>query len=700
MPDKKDEIAILNRALKRERAARKAAESILEQRSTELYELSTQLEQSNQLLQDAVFEKTSRLSGIFENISDAYCVIDLNGKVLELNDTARRLFHLFEGDTSDFNALSMLLPEDLDHAFNSFESLLQNGHINDFIVQIRNRNNDMRWVQINATIVTDHANKPIGAQGILRDITQIKNTTRLIQQQRDELEFIVENSPFGVVLSKDGEIVRANARFASMLGYNIDTVIGKTIRDLTYPNDRELSVPYSKKLTDGSIDQFQIEKRYVKQDGSLLWARTRVRVVRDPNGNINYHTAIVEDIIDEKERHLTLDVINNVARAVLGKEDPHEIAWEIVNEIARFLNAEDCVIYLLNTDGNAMDQIAAYGDKAIGHSVLDKISIPLGKGIVGTVGATGIAEVIGDTTKDTRYIVDDDVRHSEITVPIKLNDEVIGVIDSEHHEKGFFRDHHLQTLTNIANLVAMQLYNAVMKDQRDTAMNENLRLFRELELNNEELKEYAHVVSHDLKSPLRNINALVNWIKEDAQESLDDSTKGHLDMIEETLEHMEQLIEGVLHFSSIDNEERVYDWIDLNDLVSEIVAMSFVPEHIEIVTSNTLPRMRMYKTHIQQLFQNLISNAIKYNDKPKGRIEIGCSDRDSHYEFFVKDNGKGIDPVYFEKIFKMFQSLEQGKDSTGVGLSIVKKIAELYQGKVWVESEPNEGSTFYFTLKK
>ena len=100
------------------------------------------------------------------------------------------------------------------------------------------------------------------------------------------------------------------------------------------------------------------------------------------------------------------------------------------------------------------------------------------------------------------------------------------------------------------------------------------------------------------------------------------------------------------------------------------------------------------------MFQNLISNAIKYNDKSKGSIEIGVEDKKQYWQFFVKDNGKGIDSDYFEKIFKTFEKLENRADSSGIGLSIVKKIVELYKGEIWLESEINKGTTFYFTIKK
>ena len=126
-----------------------------------------------------------------------------------------------------------------------------------------------------------------------------------------------------------------------------------------------------------------------------------------------------------------------------------------------------------------------------------------------------------------------------------------------------------------------------------------------------------------------------------------------------------------------------------------------IPISIEIrVNIPSLPSVNGDKYRLQQLFQNLISNAVKYNDKNQGYIEIGFTDKNEFWEFSIKDNGKGIDEVYFNKIFKVFEKLENIEGSTGVGLSIVKKIVDLYGGKIWLTSEPGIGSTFYFTLKK
>ena len=225
------------------------------------------------------------------------------------------------------------------------------------------------------------------------------------------------------------------------------------------------------------------------------------------------------------------------------------------------------------------------------------------------------------------------------------------------------------------------------------------QLLSELAYQNQELSDYAHMVSHDLKSPLRSIDTLTAWFKEDFKDKIGESGNKQLELVRENVEKMDALISGILEYSSIDkNQLKIYD-VDLDLIVDQILKTIQVPNHITITKAN-LPTVKGDKYRLQQLFQNLISNAIKYNDKSKGSIEIGVEDKKQYWQFFVKDNGKGIDSDYFEKIFKTFEKLENRADSSGIGLSIVKKIVELYKGEIWLESEINKGTTFYFTIKK
>jgi len=224
----------------------------------------------------------------------------------------------------------------------------------------------------------------------------------------------------------------------------------------------------------------------------------------------------------------------------------------------------------------------------------------------------------------------------------------------------------------------------------------------DLNKSNKELEDFAYIVSHDLKAPLRGINELSEWISEDYSGVLDKEGKEDLEMLKERASKMNDMIQGILEYSRIGRMEGKPGEIDLNELVRDTIDLLSPPENIKIEIENKLPEYTADRTRLTQLFQNLLSNAIKHLDKPKGIIKVGCLSKEKEWEFSISDNGPGIEKQYFEKIFKMFQTLKAdptGK-STGIGLTIVKKIIDLYEGRIWLKSELGKGTTFYFTLPK
>ena len=226
------------------------------------------------------------------------------------------------------------------------------------------------------------------------------------------------------------------------------------------------------------------------------------------------------------------------------------------------------------------------------------------------------------------------------------------------------------------------------------------QLLKDLESSNEGLQEYAHIVSHDLKSPLRSISALASWLEEDFGDKLGPAGLSQLNLMQDKIASMDQLITGILRYSSIGSEKARFEICPTLELIQQLKATIYWPEQIALRFNGIMPSINADKTQLQQLFQNLLSNAISHMDKPKGQIEIGYNDLGDLHEFSVKDNGIGIPKAYQEKIFEIFETLESGKGSSGIGLSIVKKIVQLHGGTIWVKSEYGAGATFYFTIKK
>jgi two-component system sensor kinase FixL len=222
----------------------------------------------------------------------------------------------------------------------------------------------------------------------------------------------------------------------------------------------------------------------------------------------------------------------------------------------------------------------------------------------------------------------------------------------------------------------------------------------ELKKSNQELRSFAHVIAHDLKSPLRGIGSIADRLIR-TNSNLNSEGKDQLRLLIIRVKRMSDFIDGILRYSEIGHVFEQQETVDVNSLVTEIISEMAIPEHFHIITEN-LPTIHFERLRFKQILQNLISNAVKYADKPKPVIKINCVDDGAFWKFSIADNGCGIKEQYFGKIFEIFQTLasRDKTESTGIGLTIVKKIVETCGGKVWVTSKPGEGSTFFFTLSK
>ena len=228
------------------------------------------------------------------------------------------------------------------------------------------------------------------------------------------------------------------------------------------------------------------------------------------------------------------------------------------------------------------------------------------------------------------------------------------------------------------------------------------KLLIELEKVNQELKHFAYVVAHDLKSPLRGIGALAEWLNTDYKDKFDEKGKEMIMLLNTRVDRVHFLIEGILEYSTIGKEAQDKTMIDLNDLLPEIIDLLVPDESISISIQEGMPSVLCIRTQVIQLFQNLLSNAIKFMDKPKGQIDIRFEEKGNNWEFNIADNGPGIDKRYHEKIFQIFQTLKAKDEyeSTGIGLAVVSKVLLNMGGKIWVESKLGKGTTFYFTISK
>jgi signal transduction histidine kinase len=271
----------------------------------------------------------------------------------------------------------------------------------------------------------------------------------------------------------------------------------------------------------------------------------------------------------------------------------------------------------------------------------------------------------------------------------------------------------IMKMVGMADTIAGGNYDISMEDsgkdelsQLAASLNHMAKVLSEnfalLQRKNKELDQFAHIVSHDMKAPLRGIDNVVSWIEEDHMHELTPKVKEYVGLIKSRIVRGENLIHGILSYSRVGRYEMEAEEVDLNVLLNELADSLPLRPGLQIIIQEELPVLNTHRVPLLQIFTNLMNNAIKYHDKQDGYIKIYFSEETDHYTFYIEDNGPGIAKNYHNKIFVIFQTLN-GSDSfesTGVGLAIVKKILDDRNQKITVESEPGKGSTFAFTWPK
>ena len=226
----------------------------------------------------------------------------------------------------------------------------------------------------------------------------------------------------------------------------------------------------------------------------------------------------------------------------------------------------------------------------------------------------------------------------------------------------------------------------------------------ELAASNVELERFAYIASHDMQEPLRMITSFLQLFKKKYEDQIDETAEQYIHFAVDGAERMKKLIMDLLQYSRVGSNKEDFETIDTNNLLKEVVNvfLTHIDETKATITVEELPGIKANKTQLFQLFQNLIGNALKYHGEEPPVIHISGKEEENHFAFSVQDNGIGIKPIFFEKVFVLFQRLHHKNEysGTGIGLAICKKIIEKHNGRIWVESEPGKGSCFYFTISK
>ena len=499
-----EKIKMYERALAREKAARKEAERILEDKSLELFHKGVELHKANKKLEGLVREKTSELKGVFENIIDAYVVINLQGDVLKMNEAAEFLLDLNPEEQT--NLLQLVHPEDYEKVTIGFQELYFSGAITDFQTRIKTSEKEL-LVELNASIVYDESQKPIAAQGIVRDITAQKAAERKLLNSENRLSAVISNLESGILLEDENrKIVIANERFCNFFS------IARTPAELIGQDCTNAAERYK--------HLFENEEHFVTRINTLI--KLKEQVVGDElqlkDGRI-----LERDYIPIYEEGKYKGHLTTYRDVTLHRRFRKNIEAERAKYSSIIANMELGLVEVDTNDkilmvNQSLEEMSGYEEQELlgkrGRDILlDKESQQrlLEENKKRLKGTSNSYEVVAITKQGEK-------RHWLISgAP---NYDVSG---------------------NIIGSIGIHLDITAIKElelQKES-------LLQKLASSNHELQEYAHVVSHDLKSPLRSLDALLTWVKEDNVDVLSSDSLENLDLMGTTLEKMEQLISDV-----------------------------------------------------------------------------------------------------------------------------------------------------------
>ena len=407
------------------------------------------------------------------------------------------------------------------------------------------------------------------------------------------------------------------------------------------------------------------------------------------------------------QRHRYLEILHEFTMRQASLRLVDDICWNIAKTAIGELGFVDCVVYLVDETRSHLVQRAAHGDKnPEEREILDPIVIPVGEGIVGSVAATGKLEWVNDTRVDKRYILDDSFRCAELAVPILLEGEVIGVLDSEHPEAHFFSDEDVKLFTTIASLASTRIHTALALERLEQQAEELIQARRDAEIASEAKSRFLASISHDMRTPLTAILGYSKLLEEGVgsqeevsswQQAIVANSEYMANMVGNVLD-LTALESGQLHISS--DRVEVKRWAsDLESLVSQRAAKKGLT-FFSIIDEDAPAEIYSDRAKLTELAMNLLTNAVKYTFTGSVELRISGSDIEGApaIKFCVSDTGIGIDSDVQDLIFDPFIRVHDTErfphiEGTGLGLSIVRQFVEALKGAISVDSVQGQGTS-------
>ncbi|HET7272894.1 MAG TPA: PAS domain S-box protein [Rubrobacter sp.] len=689
-----------------------------------LYEEAQNEISERQRTEEALRESEARKTAIMDSALDCIITMDEAGLITDFNPAAERTFGHRRDDVLGRELADVIIPPEFREAHRrGLAHFLETGEgpVLNKRTELRGMRSDGSEFPVELTIVPIRVGGRPAFTGYLRDITERHHSQAELRRAEARYRALVEQMPAITYIEaldageRETNLVYASPQIKELFGYSAEEWMSDPdifIR-LLHPEDRERVLAEDER-TERTGEPFMEEYRQFTRDGRILWVRDEAILVCDDDGEPLYWQGILFDITEQKRTEEALrtqnEYLESLHETTLGlveRLDPTNLLRGILERAAALVGTSHGYIYL-EDEGTLEMRLGAGLFKAyVGQR------IEPGTGFGGKIFESGKSLTVEDyrSWEHRLELFPDNIR-ALAGVPLRSGSRVTGVLALSYADPDRrFGEQEIDLLVRFADLASVALDNALLHDsaRRELAARKRTEralaeLVEDLRQSNTELEQFAYVASHDLQEPLRMVSSYTQLLARRYQGRLDEDADEFIAFAVDGANRMQTLINDLLQYSRVGTRGKPLAPTDTN-LVLEAARANLrvvLEETGAKVTSDELPSVMGDPVQLSQLFQNLIGNAVKFRKEGESPlIHIGAERLDGEWLFSVGDNGIGIEAEYLERIFVIFQRLHARTEysGTGIGLAVCKKIVERHGGKIWVESVPGEGSTFYFTLR-
>ncbi|MCR4336345.1 MAG: ATP-binding protein [Candidatus Omnitrophica bacterium] len=523
-----------------------------------------------------------------------------------------------------------------------------------------------------------------------------------LRQREEQLRLITDSLPVLIsYIDQDQCYQFTNAAYEKWFGISTAQIQGQHMKDVLGDKAYEISKPYIEQALKGEKVDYEAELPY-KHGGKRYVNVTYVPQFND-NQVMGFHV-LVNDLTERYKVEQRLKVQYAVNRILAESGTLSDALSEILKAICKLTGWEIGLYWEVDLSINKIHCIEIWHNPTIHMNEFDMISRSVqfspGEGLPGKVWDKRTAIWIEDFTKDNNFPRGSAAQQNGLRggmgIPIQSGKEVLGALE-------FFSSQTLQPDQGLLDLMTAIGFKLGQYIQRKKDEERIHQYTEELLKSNKGLQEFAYVASHDLQEPLRVVSGYVQLLSKQYRWKFDVAADEYMTYIVQGIDRMHKLIQDLLLYSRLQSPVQLFRKIDMNEICEQAIEnlKISIEENKALITHTSLPRIYANQTQMIQLFQNLIGNAIKFK-RPgvKSKVHISAENKGGMWIFSVEDNGVGIEPEYFDRIFDIFRRLHSHSDyaGTGIGLAICKKIIEYHHGQIWVQSILGKGSTFYFSL--